>query len=95
MALIDMLTSALIHIDCIHLQQGASKSMPWLAELVESSEGSMDILPVQCLCEFLLHDSPSDGSRDYDDDEDKSDRQKRRQVSHKPCMSSTLLLITK
>ena len=30
--------------------------MPWLADLVESSEGSLDILPIQCLCEFLLHD---------------------------------------
>ena len=30
--------------------------MPWLADLVESSEGSLDVLPVQCLCEFLLHD---------------------------------------
>lgn len=28
--------------------------MPWLAELVESSEGSLDVLPIQCLCEFLL-----------------------------------------
>ena len=33
-----------------------SQSMPWLADLVESSEGSLDVLPVQCLCEFLLHD---------------------------------------
>lgn len=30
--------------------------MSWLAELVESSEGSLEVLPVQCLCEFLLHD---------------------------------------
>ena len=28
--------------------------MPWLADLVESSEGSFNVLPVQCLCEFLL-----------------------------------------
>ena len=31
--------------------------MPWLAELVESSEGSLDVLPIQCLCEFLLTSS--------------------------------------
>jgi len=37
-------------------RQGTSQSMPWLADLVESSEGSLDVLPVQCLCEFLLHD---------------------------------------
>jgi len=37
--------------------------MPWLSELVESSEGSLDVLPIQCLCEFLLMsngDSKSD-----------------------------------
>ncbi len=33
---------------------GQSGSMPWLADLVESSEGSLGVLPVQCLCEFLL-----------------------------------------
>ena len=32
----------------------SSSSMPWLADLVESSEGSLGVLPVQCLCEFLL-----------------------------------------
>lgn len=31
--------------------------MPWLADLVESSEGSFNTLPVQCLCEFLLNSS--------------------------------------
>ncbi|XP_049803946.1 integrator complex subunit 1 isoform X1 [Schistocerca nitens] len=35
-------------------RQGASQSMPWLADLVESSEGALSHLPVQCLCEFLL-----------------------------------------
>lgn len=35
-------------------RQGASHSMPWLADLVESSEGALSHLPVQCLCEFLL-----------------------------------------
>uniref|UniRef100_A0A2H8TLT6 Integrator complex subunit 1 n=1 Tax=Melanaphis sacchari TaxID=742174 RepID=A0A2H8TLT6_9HEMI len=38
-------------------RQGTSQSMPWLADLVNSSEGSLNHLPVQCLCEFLL--SPS------------------------------------
>ncbi|BFZ03172.1 hypothetical protein BsWGS_06208 [Bradybaena similaris] len=46
-------------------RQGTSQSMPWLAELVESSEGSLDVLPVQCLCEFLLHE-PSDLFSDGD-----------------------------
>ena len=34
--------------------QGSSKSMPWLADLVQSSESSLNALPLQCLCEFLL-----------------------------------------
>ncbi|XP_044017877.1 integrator complex subunit 1 isoform X2 [Aphidius gifuensis] len=35
-------------------QQSSSQSMPWLADLVKNSEGSLNQLPVQCLCEFLL-----------------------------------------
>ena len=54
--------------------------MPWLADLVESSEGSLDVLPVQCLCEFLLHDVPPEGFV-YDEDDDKSEQQKKKQVS--------------
>lgn len=40
--------------------QGSSRSMPWLADLVQSSESSLSTLPVQCLCEFLLmkHNAP-------------------------------------
>ena len=34
--------------------KGTSKAMPWLADLVQSSESSLNTLPVQCLCEFLL-----------------------------------------
>ena len=37
-------------------EQGTSKSMSWLAELVKSSENSFELLPVPCLCEFLLQD---------------------------------------
>ncbi|GFN78406.1 integrator complex subunit 1, partial [Plakobranchus ocellatus] len=64
-------------------RQGTSKSMPWLAELVESSEGSLDVLPVQCLCEFLLHE-PSDLANDGDvDDIFGADRSKRKQKNKK------------
>ena len=38
-------------------RQGTNQAMPWLADLVESSEGSFNVLPVQCLCEFLLNSS--------------------------------------
>ncbi|EDO26218.1 predicted protein, partial [Nematostella vectensis] len=53
-------------------RQGASQSMPWLADLVQSSEGSLDVLPVQCLCEFLLMEKPrkagkvGEGSKELD-----------------------------
>ncbi|CAG0882989.1 unnamed protein product [Darwinula stevensoni] len=43
--------------------QGPAQAMPWLVELVESSAGAFDILPVQCLCEFLMYESQEDGSR--------------------------------
>ena len=45
--------------------------MPWLAELVQSSEGSLDVLPVQCLCEFLLMEKTGDHDKDDDDLQDK------------------------
>ncbi|XP_011171982.1 integrator complex subunit 1 [Solenopsis invicta] len=39
-------------------QQSTSQSMPWLADLVQNSEGSLSQLPVQCLCEYLLSTNP-------------------------------------
>lgn len=56
--------------------------MPWLADLVQSSEGSLDVLPVQCLCEFLLHDAADDSLPIEDDEEGESKEQKakKRQV---------------
>ena len=60
--------------------------MPWLADLVQSSEGSLDVLPVQCLCEFLLHDAADDSLPIEDDDEAESKEQKakKRQVCFTP-----------
>lgn len=40
-------------------RQGTSQSMPWLSDLVQSSDGDFNHLPVQCLCEFLLSNSNS------------------------------------
>ncbi|KAH6933153.1 hypothetical protein HPB50_012504 [Hyalomma asiaticum] len=51
------------------IQRQGTSHMPWLAELVESSEGSLDLLPVQCLCEFLL-DEELEGSLGAADPED-------------------------
>ena len=30
------------------------ESMKWLTELVEGSHSSLEILPIPCLCEFLM-----------------------------------------
>lgn len=62
--------------------QASSQSMPWLADLVQSSEGSLDVLPVQCLCEFLLHDAADESppAEDEDEGESKEQRAKKRQV---------------
>jgi integrator complex subunit 1 len=50
-------------------RQGTSQSMPWLSDLVQSSDGDFNHLPVQCLCEFLLSNSQnisSENSRDIE-----------------------------
>nr|XP_026261451.1 integrator complex subunit 1 isoform X1 [Urocitellus parryii] len=57
-------------------RQASSQSMPWLADLVQSSEGSLDVLPVQCLCEFLLHDAADDPASGEEEDEGESREQK-------------------
>ncbi|XP_036408619.1 integrator complex subunit 1 isoform X1 [Megalops cyprinoides] len=66
-------------------RQASSQSMPWLADLVQSSEGSLDVLPVQCLCEFLLHDAADDSSpvEDEEEGESKEQRAKKRQRQQK------------
>lgn len=68
-------------INCPFLQ-ASSQSMPWLADLVQSSEGSLDVLPVQCLCEFLLHDAADEvaTTEEEDEGESKEQRAKKRQV---------------
>lgn len=57
--------------------------MPWLADLVQSSEGSLDVLPVQCLCEFLLHDAADESTsgEEEEEGESKEQRAKKRQAS--------------
>ncbi|XP_032315764.1 LOW QUALITY PROTEIN: integrator complex subunit 1 [Camelus ferus] len=57
-------------------RQASSQSMPWLADLVQSSEGSLDVLPVQCLCEFLLHDAADDPASGEEEEESESKEQK-------------------
>ena len=70
-------TAQLNVISCV-AAQGTSKSMPWLADLVESNDSSLDVLPVQCLCEFLLHDSTSDvATASAVNDQPQADRSKK------------------
>uniref|UniRef100_A0A8C9EAZ8 Integrator complex subunit 1 n=1 Tax=Phocoena sinus TaxID=42100 RepID=A0A8C9EAZ8_PHOSS len=57
-------------------RQASSQSMPWLADLVQSSEGSLDVLPVQCLCEFLLHDAADEPASGEEEEEGESREQK-------------------
>uniref|UniRef100_W5K0G9 Integrator complex subunit 1 n=1 Tax=Astyanax mexicanus TaxID=7994 RepID=W5K0G9_ASTMX len=66
-------------------RQASSQSMPWLADLVQSSEGSLDVLPVQCLCEFLLHDAADEtpSADDEEEGESKEQRAKKRQRQQK------------
>lgn len=66
-------------------RQASSQSMPWLADLVLSSEGSLDVLPVQCLCEFLLHDAADESAsgEEEEEGESKEQRAKKRQRQQK------------
>ncbi|KAM4632627.1 integrator complex subunit 1 [Discoglossus pictus] len=79
-------------------RQASSQSMPWLADLVQSSEGSLDVLPVQCLCEFLLHDAADESStgEDEEENESKEQRAKKHQRQQKQrqllCRLQDLLL---
>ena len=54
-------------------RQGTLESMKWLTELVESSHSSLEVLPVPCLCEFLMashQDQMSGGHAARDGDGD-------------------------
>ncbi|NXU73620.1 INT1 protein, partial [Oreotrochilus melanogaster] len=61
-------------------RQASSQSMPWLADLVQSSEGSLD-----CLCEFLLHDAADESTsgEEEEEGESKEQRAKKRQRQQK------------
>lgn len=55
---------------CCIIWQGTSQSLPWLADLVEANDSSLDVLPVQCLCEFLIHDAMPDTTTNNTADDD-------------------------
>nr|XP_039270920.1 integrator complex subunit 1-like [Styela clava] len=41
-------------------RHGEDQAMPWLSSLVGSAKGDMSMLPVQCLCEYLMASSVDD-----------------------------------
>ena len=67
-------------------RQGQNQAMPWLADLVESSEGSFNVLPVQCLCEFLLNSACSQHGIE---DEDNSEKESQDSMSNNLTMSES------
>ncbi|XP_064459431.1 integrator complex subunit 1-like [Ornithodoros turicata] len=72
-------------------RHGTSQSMPWLAELVESCEGSFDHLPVQCLCEFLLSDALDCNAAGIDQEEEKADKGRGKALQNKKRKQQQLL----
>ena len=63
----------------IFFRQESNQAMPWLADLVESNEGSFNVLPVQCLCEFLLDSTNNLMESDEESSKDQKTK-KRKQV---------------
>ena len=70
--------------------------MPWLADLVETNEGAWNLLPVQCLCEFLLHeaaeDTPGLGS-DLDDSKQQLGKRKERRHKQQQLVQHLQMLV--
>ena len=61
--------------------------MKWLTELMESSHSSLEVLPVPCLCEFLMasYKEQGDGGTSDADSTDPSSHRgmyKRRKTAH-------------
>lgn len=73
------------------IQRQGTSHMPWLAELVESSEGSFDLLPVQCLCEFLLTDALEGSQISGDQEEEKPEKGKVKPPQSKKRKQQQLL----
>ena len=77
-------------------RQGAEQSKPWLADLVESNEGAWNVLPVQCLCEFLLHEAVDDLPVNdiIDDSKQQLGKRKERRHKHQQLVQHLRLLLT-
>lgn len=67
-----------------------------MAELVESNEGAWNVLPVQCLCEFLLHEAAEDlpANDVVDDSKQQLGKRKERRHKHQQLVQHLRLLLT-
>lgn len=78
-------------------RQGTLESMKWLTDLVESSHSSMEVLPVPCLCEFLLASyqdqyagsSGSSAEGETDPNSHRSHYKRKRSNKDKVCVTDT------
>jgi integrator complex subunit 1 len=50
-------------------EQGTTQAMSWLRNLIEGQESSLDILPIPCLCEFLITSYQEKGTHNTSDNE--------------------------
>ena len=76
----------------IFFRQESNQAMPWLADLVESNEGSFNVLPVQCLCEFLL--DSTNNLMESDEESSKDQKTKKRKQVRKCVFYEFFLKIT-
>ena len=56
--------------------------MPWLDDLVESCEGTLNTLPVQCLCEYLLNSSGINSEEEANSSSSKKQLRRREVLLH-------------
>ena len=50
--------------------QGTTESIKWLTDLVETNHSSLEVLPVPCLCEFLISSYEEQGGLGVEPDPD-------------------------
>ncbi|GFQ87230.1 integrator complex subunit 1 [Trichonephila clavata] len=60
-------------------RQGTTQSMSWLSELVESSASSFNMLPVQCLCEFLISEAGSTNEPNEEAEKNQAKKKKKQE----------------
>ena len=79
-------------------KQGTLESMKWLTDLVESSHSSMEVLPVPCLCEFLMASyqdqlvgAPGSTTDEMDPNSHRSHYKRKRTAKDKVCTTICII----